>query len=314
MGISDSPTTRTIDAEPTASTHLRLTVPSRFLTRASPSSPALPRARLVSSRLAMWSSSAAAEADPPAPADGAPQPPELSEAGYLREVLHLTARQTEADVVDELIAKASALGIATASRPSTPGKADISSADSATTSHARNSSTDSDASASTALTSPSIHGAPALEPPSPALRRRRSKSLSFSQYDKYLAQVDPNLEQPKFRLEAPPEPAPSLFSVSTRKSYQSIKRVLKNRVTRKKRSTPAFGALKSVTSAGPTPRPLFFFDLGNICSRRLANMWLFSTLPRSLALAYVAAKTSREHRRCRCCRAGIRTAATACAS
>src|SRR3569833_2049513 len=301
MGISDSPTTRTIDAEPTASTHLRLTVPSRFLTRASPSSPALPRARLVSSRLAMWSSSAAAEADPPAPADGAPQPPELSEAGYLREVLHLTARQTEADVVDELIAKASALGIATASRPSTPGKADISSAD-------------SDASASTALTSPSIHGAPALEPPSPALRRRRSKSLSFSQYDKYLAQVDPNLEQPKFRLEAPPEPAPSLFSVSTRKSYQSIKRVLKNRVTRKKRSTPAFGALKSVTSAGPTPRPHFFFDLGNICSRRLANMWLFSTLPRSLALAYVAAKTSREHRRCRCCRAGIRTAATACAS
>ncbi len=50
----------------------------------------------------------------------APDESELSSTRYLTEVLHLSAEQSEDDVVDELIARAEALGIATVTRPSTP--------------------------------------------------------------------------------------------------------------------------------------------------------------------------------------------------
>ncbi len=185
-----------------------------------------------------------------------PDDSELSETRYLAEVLHLTARQTEDDVVDELIARAEALGIATVTRPSTPERPNMSSANSATTGHARNSSTDSNASTSTAPTTPSsTHESPPADMAGLAVIRRKSKTLSFTQYDKYLTLVDRNLKQPKFAHQPPPEPdvAPSIFSVSTRKSYRSIKRSLGGKVPWKKKKPPPplpVGAPKSVP-AGP---------------------------------------------------------------
>ncbi len=132
----------------------------------------------------------------------------------------------------------------------------MSSANSATTGHARNSSTDSNASTSTAPTTPSsTHESPPADMAGLAVIRRKSKTLSFTQYDKYLTLVDRNLKQPKFAHQPPPEPdvAPSIFSVSTRKSYRSIKRSLGGKVPWKKKKPPPplpVGAPKSVP-AGP---------------------------------------------------------------
>jgi len=195
-------------------------------------------------------SPAAAAADVVPPDDDDAQPPELSEEGYLKEVLHVTAKQSEAEVVDELVAKASALGIATSSRPSTPGKQNISSAESATTDgtrHARTLSTDSAGSHSTALTAYSFTQGPAkMEPQQKAAAKRAARGLSFSQYDEYLKQVDPNLKQPKLPKAPPPPPppdaAPSLFSVSTRKSFVSIKKTLRTKVPWKRRPVVSIAA------------------------------------------------------------------------
>jgi hypothetical protein len=189
--------------------------------------------------VAVPSSSAAPPTDPQEPPD--PERPELSEAGYLKEVLHVTAQLSEAEVVDELLAKASALGIAASSRPSTAGKQHISSAESATTDntrHARTLSTDSDGSASTALTShSSVKRLSAMDATGPSAKRS-SKVLSFSQYDKYLNRLEPNLKQPKMPKAAPEsEPAPSIFSVSTRKSYATLKRTIKGKVPWRKKPT-----------------------------------------------------------------------------
>jgi hypothetical protein len=87
-----------------------------------------------------------------------------------------------------------------------------------------------------------------LEAPEKVVTRRRSKSLSFSQYEKYLTQLDPNLKQPKFLKESPPEPdaAPSLFSISTRRSFISIKQNFKSRVRWKKKATTFINCPMSV--------------------------------------------------------------------
>ncbi len=200
----------------------------------------------------------------------APDESELSSTRYLTEVLHLSAEQSEDDVVDELIARAEALGIATVTRPSTPEQrgqrpTNSSSANSAatsttaaTTGHVRSPSTDSHVSAGTDLTPPeSLDGRQQQQqqqppPPSPGARRR-SKSLSFAQYDKYLTSVDPTLKQPKFAREPGPEAAPSLFSVSTRRSYHSIKNSLASRVPWKKKAPSPASAPKSVGGARPVP-------------------------------------------------------------
>jgi hypothetical protein len=118
--------------------------------------------------------------------------------------------------------------------PPTEDKRNTSSAESqastVATYHARTFSSASNASSNTVLTSrSSIAAAPAgaaLAAPA-IVTRKRSKSLSFSQYEKYLSSIDPTLSQPKFLKEPPPEQrdvsGQSLFSVSTRKSLFSIK-------------------------------------------------------------------------------------------
>ncbi|KAL8417392.1 hypothetical protein RB596_007496 [Gaeumannomyces avenae] len=84
-----------------------------------------------------------------------------------------------------------------------------------------------------------IAALPDVDHMSPMLSRRRSRNLSFSHYDKYVAQVDPNLKQPKFVKETSPSrgPAPSIFSFSTRKSMVSLRNSLRTRLWWRKGST-----------------------------------------------------------------------------
>ncbi|KAH0430925.1 IBR domain-containing protein [Colletotrichum camelliae] len=159
--------------------------------------------------------------------------PEDDEADYLDQVLRLSTQTNEAAIDEELVAKAAALGISTSGlTPDTTDGGPESRASTVATQHVRTFSTASRDSASTTLTShPSLTTAPfaaATADVSPnSLARKRSKSLTFSHYDKYLSQLDPNIHQPKIQKAPPPaalDPSThSLFSVSTRRSYFSIK-------------------------------------------------------------------------------------------
>ncbi|KAM0820184.1 putative RING-type domain-containing protein [Seiridium cardinale] len=172
-------------------------------------------------------------------------PSELAEADFFGQVFYL-APDNAASVIDDLVTKATGLGISVSRSSialSTIDKRFASSAESnvtVDTSHARTASTESKCSASTTLTSASSDNY-TQESVSTALNRKRSRNLAFSQYDKLLAQINPNLDQPKFPNLSPPterhSSTASLFSVSTRKSYLGIRNgILK--IRRKRRPCP----------------------------------------------------------------------------
>lgn len=147
-----------------------------------------------------------------------PEPEEFSGAAYVREVLRLEDGQTE-DAVDEELAKEVAkLGI----QLPQPEKGHVSVCDSAVTvesTHVRTASTGSSASTSTELTSRSSYEALGSR------RRSAGRLLSFSEYDKYLAQTESHLP-----LNLPShQPAPSILSVSSRRSYSQFKDDIKDR-------------------------------------------------------------------------------------
>jgi hypothetical protein len=162
-------------------------------------------------------------------------PTEYNDSDYVREVLQLEDGHTEEIVDQDLTKEAEKLGI-TISRPSTPNdNPHISMCESAITvgsHHARTGSTGSEESNSTGMTSRSSNEQ--LDSSTPPHARKRSssrRSLSFSEYEKYLAQTEAQ-GAAKTGYNPPPipnEPAPSLFSVSTRRSYVSIKNGFKNR-------------------------------------------------------------------------------------
>ena len=152
---------------------------------------------------------------PLSPADateGSIRPPELSDAVYSCEVLGQTGGKTEADIDQELAAKASALGIQLPAADH-DGAADgqVSSASSGDESartvamhHGRTASTSSDETVHSSLTLQSSRQSAVTpvtlrEAPNPAARKR-SKSLNFAPYDRYLGQLNPALHQPKFLL------------------------------------------------------------------------------------------------------------------
>ncbi|TQN69600.1 hypothetical protein CSHISOI_05923 [Colletotrichum shisoi] len=183
---------------------------------------------------------------------GALPSPEDDEAEYLAQVLCTPPSQrSEAAIEEELVARANALGISM-SRLS-PEKRNTSSAESQTstiaTQHVRSFSTASRDSASTTLTShPSLHAIPiTADAPPHSLARKRSKSLGFSQYDKYLSQIDPNIHQPKIQKASPSlvhdTSTHSLFSVTSRRSYFSIKEGIR-KIRRRRKS----GILESTIS------------------------------------------------------------------
>ncbi|KAH8169792.1 hypothetical protein LIA77_10336 [Sarocladium implicatum] len=156
--------------------------------------------------------------------------PELDDLIYRTEVLQLPSDQREHDAEHDLHTRAEALGIVVARPPSPVDKRYTSSAQSASTAvtyHGRTFSSGSDVSASTALTDSSSKFATA----SPDLKysedgsRRRTRALAFTQYDRYLSKLSPNLDQPKLRKPAKAVDASSksLFSVKTGKSFFGIK-------------------------------------------------------------------------------------------
>lgn len=186
------------------------------------------------------------QSSPPAdrrpPSDELACPPELSDALYLAEVLHLQDLAAEGELDRALSAKAGALGIPASRPPRAAEQLNASSAGSAftvATSYARTASTGSDSSDSTALTSRlSTLDVTASESVGLGKTLTRSSSLNFSRYENYLGHVEPNLSQPRFLKGLPPipEPAPSLFSISTRKSIQSIKRGIQSKLKWKKKN------------------------------------------------------------------------------
>ncbi|KAI0476137.1 hypothetical protein GGR56DRAFT_641359 [Xylariaceae sp. FL0804] len=189
--------------------------------------------------------------DLPRPPDGSL--PELRDVDYLAEVLQLSVEKTEA-YFNTLVMKAADLGISTSRPPtavSAADKRDTPGADSHATSdasHIRTASTGSEDSTATALT---VHSSrDCHDVAAKVLAGRRSRKLSFTQYEHYLSQVDPNLNQPKFisLATADSESNASLFSVGTRRSYISIKRGL-TKMRRRRKTLPYPEALMISCSA-----------------------------------------------------------------
>lgn len=181
-----------------------------------------------------------------AAAVGEGTPPELVEADFLTQVLQIKNPRT-ATWLDDLITKAIGLGI-TVTRPSTALSAsagpnvESSTAESSVTletNHTRTASSESNATLGTALTSDDEHHQHDLI--NNILARKRSRTLTFSQYDKYLAQTNPNIAQPRFVASPTGDPekatTSSLFSISTRKSYLGIRSGLTK--IRRKRKAPS---------------------------------------------------------------------------
>ncbi|KAH8667598.1 hypothetical protein BGZ60DRAFT_52937 [Tricladium varicosporioides] len=160
---------------------------------------------------------------------------DYNDTEYLREVLQVDGRKTEAQIQDALEKEAESLGI-TLPRPAT-AKTEHNVADSSLTvssHHARTASSGSGDSSSTGITSRSSNEFDTSWPPS-----RKRRSLSFSEYAKYLAQTEAQ-ERSALGLAppiAPTEPTPSLFSVSTRKSYASLKKGIRTRLSLRRNSS-----------------------------------------------------------------------------
>lgn len=177
---------------------------------------------------------------PPADMPASPNLPELSDAVYFDEVLRLPVEKSEDHIEDELIARARQLGLSPPPPPhNVPGKRYTSSAESASTVptfHARTFSTASNDSASTILTVDSSVFAPSSPQVAPTAandKQRRPRPVTLSQYDKYLSQIDKNLDQPKFRKASVATTDPSsksIFSVSTKRSLASMKSNIRSRI------------------------------------------------------------------------------------
>lgn len=165
---------------------------------------------------------------------------EYSEEEYAREVLQLGMGQREALYDEDLVQQAERLGIVVA-RPEVPEKYKkniqgslTESADTSTASRARTGSSGSLGSASTGITSRGSfeHVNPLRANPTQVHTKPQLKGEpSFSEYEKYIVQHTPK-EARKSANSPPPiptEPAPSLFSVSTKKSFSSVRNGFKTK-------------------------------------------------------------------------------------
>lgn len=186
--------------------------------------------------------------------------PELSEYEFLSQVLRLSPDKTEAQADNELVVKANAAGIA-ASLPTVANRRHIPSAISSPAllncpDHTF--STTSEASASSALTPHSS----VYYPSSPLIGLSEPgfamdpDSLTFSQYEKYLAFLESSvLPASPCTPPASDIAAQSLFSVSTKKSFSSVKTGFKNRIRWRKRSAQP---LDSTLFVPPFPSSISF--------------------------------------------------------
>lgn len=162
----------------------------------------------------------------------------------MRQVVHSTILSFE-EYLDNLVACAANLGIPL-SRPSTavatPDKRNtIRTESSATldTNPTRSASAGSSELVNTPLTSPSFKDFH-LDFPAKILTRKLSKAPTFSQYEDYLANLDPHYKQSALKtIHIGPHSTPSLLSSETRKSLFSLRHGLsKIRPRRKSRQPP----------------------------------------------------------------------------
>ncbi|KAK3365181.1 hypothetical protein B0T24DRAFT_427321 [Lasiosphaeria ovina] len=192
-------------------------------------------------------------------------PPELNDAEYIREVLGRSGGRTEDDVEEELVARAAVLSIqlplpayepaaaAAATEGSVCGRGnpDVSNAhlaDSLVLSpsdHGRTESTSSgsDDVTSSGLTSQasrrSVMIPATLTESTHVLSRRKSKSLTFVQYEKYLSQLDPALDQPRF-LSPPPSKPERFTSIIIRAgTIQGVRNLTRSFSTRSRKVRPS---------------------------------------------------------------------------
>jgi hypothetical protein len=200
---------------------------------------------------------------PLAPADQADapagRPPELIDLDYFREVLRLPDSATEADIEEKLITKAGELGIQLpVSRCSTTEEPNGSGDESARTvvsNHGRTASTSSNGSATTGLTSQTSHPSTVIpatltETTNLVVTRRRSKSLTFSHYEKYLSHLDPALSQPKFLGQHAARSERSrngmLSADKRRLVVKDLKRTITRRLRKRKQSSSSSSSLAIV--------------------------------------------------------------------
>ncbi|KAJ9155251.1 RBR-type E3 ubiquitin transferase [Pleurostoma richardsiae] len=186
------------------------------------------------------------------------QIPELSDANYAAEVLRLTAKQSEADIDSELAAEAAGLGISSSEVSAAAEEGDeakLSTAEpdisAGLNHHVRNASNASDGSAATAITTHSSTTGATSEDYKGVnganITKTRSKSLSFSQYDKFLALVDSNLSQPTL-VNQPihgRERTTSILSTGRRMSYAGFRNGIKARIHPRRKSTHSLGATRA---------------------------------------------------------------------
>ncbi|KAK0718812.1 hypothetical protein B0T21DRAFT_56571 [Apiosordaria backusii] len=173
-------------------------------------------------------------------------PPELSDIDYLREVLGQPNGRTEEDIELELVTKASALGIELPIEGARLTIEESASADESddtfTRQHGRTVSTSSNGTVNSGFTShASRHSIVLPATLTESAARRRSRSLTFSQYEKYLGQIDPALDQPKFLRPNPEKTERSmgiLVRSGTRKGVKDLKRSITSRLKRR-RATPS---------------------------------------------------------------------------
>lgn len=177
-------------------------------------------------------------------------PPKLDEPEYLREVFGITtedATATEAEIEESLTAKASSLGIDVSNLTDSLGNPTALNATSARSStlvaHQRsNTICSNDSTTGTETTTGTDHdmasNSSAAMPATltQSTSRKRSNTVNFSQYEKYLTQLKPALHQPKFSNPAAPTRRPShnIFGFGHFKGVRELRRGLTGRLKRRK--------------------------------------------------------------------------------
>lgn len=172
-----------------------------------------------------------------------PVPQEFNDADYDREVLQLEGT-CETAVDEALTREAITLGVDISQTFVSSQIGHVSVCDSTATvgsEHLRTSSMESEASASTGITSLSSNEQSIASMPPITRKITEKRPLSFSAYDRLLAQLE---AQEQARIEAlghtvSSKRAPSIFSVSTQKSYNGMKNSFKShfKLRRNKAST-----------------------------------------------------------------------------
>jgi hypothetical protein len=168
---------------------------------------------------------------------------EFNDTDYEREVLQLDGT-CETAVDEALMREATTFGVDLSQTFIASQKGHISICDSAATvgsEHIRTSSMESEASASTGITSISSAARSTAGVPPITRKITEKRPLPFSAYDRFLAQLDA-LEQARIEALghiASSKRAPSIFSVSTQKSYNGLRSSFKShfKLRRSKAST-----------------------------------------------------------------------------